>query len=186
KNGDILFDVGAYYGKYSLAFLAKDKENKVVAFEPNPESHLKLLKNIKCNEVSDRIKSYNIGLSDCDNILSFYISSTSGRSSFNEYNAKYDGNYIIDIKKIQVKSIDSIIKYLPKPNHIKIDAEGYEFKILKGMKKTILKYKPIIYYEPHKNINIKKSIEKTEKFFDEIRYKIIKFDYPWICFPNTH
>lgn len=189
RNGETLYDIGAYVGFYTLSFTAKYKNNKVVSFEPNPESFMNLLKNIRCNNFCDSIELYNIGLSNCEDVLPFYISSTKSRSSFNKFNAEYNNNYIVESKNISVKSLDSIIEELPKPDHIKIDAEGFELKILEGMKDTISKYQPIIYFEPHEISNNKRDNRNRDKnikqFFSDMEYSISKIGYPCICKPHA-
>jgi hypothetical protein len=56
-----------------------------------------------------------------------------------------------DMKELSINGIsfDEYIEKIPlkKINLIKIDVEGAEYKVLNGMKKTIAKYKPIIFCE---------------------------------------
>jgi len=177
-NGETLFDVGAYKGKYTLPFLIKNKDNVVVAFEPNHQSFEHLLTNVRCNSCLDRLKAYNIGLSNYDNKIPFYISSERGRSSFSKKHVEYKRNFIKEVKMVPIKALDSIIGELPYPNHIKIDSEGFDLKILQGMKNTISKYRPIIYFEPHLSVNKKTDVER---YFKNIGYKVVELGYSWIC-----
>lgn len=52
---------------------------------------------------------------------------------------------------IKVKRLDDLD--LPKFGLLKIDCERYELEVLKGAEKTILKYKPVIICEQHKDTN---------------------------------
>ncbi len=74
-------------------------------------------------------------------------------SAFNSFvNARLNKNSLdqINVNKFKVKTI-SLDKYIfdnrIKPNFIKIDAESAEYEILKGMKRTLEKIKPIITIE---------------------------------------
>jgi len=72
---------------------------------------------------------------------------------------------IIDIAS---KKLDSFLsgRSLPRVDFMRMDVEGYEFKIYKGMQETIRKYKPILLMEFHKSIM---GIENAKKFLTEIK-----------------
>ena len=61
-KGDVLFDIGANIGTYSL--YAASKGVKVFAFEPESGSYAILNNNIKINSYSNYIKALNIALND--------------------------------------------------------------------------------------------------------------------------
>ena len=67
-----------------------------------------------------------------------------------------------------IKRYDSI-NLKCRPKFIKIDVEGYDHEVLKGMKKTIIKYNPIVLVEFNKN-----------NFF--IIKKFLKDYKPWVYF----
>jgi FkbM family methyltransferase len=182
SKDEVIYDIGAYQGSYTLTLAAKGCF--IYAFEPNPNSFNKLQTNVNINEFKN-VKTYNIGLSDSKNFLQFYISSNAGRSSFHQYNAIYDGNKIVDTKLIEVETIDNLVKEkkINLPRHIKIDVEGHELEVLRGGEETIANYKPIIYLEPHEMNDGKNREEEINQFFQGIGYKIIKHGYPWICMP---
>src|SRR3990167_6694466 len=75
KDGDIVIDVGANIGYYTLLFAKKVGENgKVFAFEPDSASFAILEKNIKDNKFRN-VEAFNIALSDKQEDLSLFISS---------------------------------------------------------------------------------------------------------------
>ncbi|RDU65677.1 hypothetical protein CQA44_00910 [Helicobacter sp. MIT 14-3879] len=49
---------------------------------------------------------------------------------------------------ILLKSLDEIVGISSfQPNFIKIDTDGFDFKVLRSAKQTLIKYKPCIYFE---------------------------------------
>lgn len=141
----VCIDVGANIGSISLLMISL-KAKKVLAFEPGP-SYRKLCKNIKLNNLENKIIPINYGLNlenerfaweEVGNYLNGYLKSL-GTKIPNE-NQK---NIVETIK---------LDEYLYKKNEkkidfIKYDIEGMEIKAIMGSKKTIEDNKPIIVAE---------------------------------------
>jgi FkbM family methyltransferase len=132
KPGDVIWDVGANVGYYTVKFAeATGNEGFVHGFEPMPET-FKILKKT--------ISGYkNIGLSCCA-----LGRSDSSLSMSNDLVAGSPTNKILlgdpqmldgDTVAVKVRSGDSLIgsEELKIPNFIKIDVEGYESDAIKGM-----------------------------------------------------
>ena len=154
-------DVGAYKGVYTF-FIAKHSK-KVYAFEPNPKSFNILKKN-----VSKNVRVFPFAVSDKSSYE--FLRIPKGRKGYSNQggslrNVKLDKNY----KKIKVcsKKIDDL--NLKNIGFIKIDAEGYEQKVLKGARKLIKNSKPTLLIEIEERY-ISESIEKSLK-------KIINLGY---------
>ena len=62
KNNDIVYDVGAHYGVYSV--LAARRGARVFAFEPNPACHSLFLANVAANRLQPAITLAPVALSD--------------------------------------------------------------------------------------------------------------------------
>ena len=135
KEMNLIFDVGANIGDKSAVF--SKLALKVIAFEPT-ESLFKLLRK--------RFRHKNV------EVLNYALGSTAGRLDFFEIpdNAAYNSlsrkhlntiiptrniasNTGIETKKIQVEQIERFIGRFGVPDYIKIDVEGYEFEVLKGL-----------------------------------------------------
>ena len=167
KRGDIVVDVGAHIGYYTLISGARvGKEGHVYSFEPNPETFKRLKRNVQLNNLNN-ISLYNIGLSDKEEFLTLNLP-----TSINTGTAGITIPENFSGKSLKVKAIP-LDKFIEKNNIkkvdiIKIDVEGAEIKVLKGMMETIRKFKPKIFIE----INNKKL--KAAGFSKEEVYNLLK------------
>lgn len=181
---DVVFDIGANIGWYTINILLKHKKTKVYSFEPIKSSYLFLKKNLELNNQSTD-NAYNFGLADENKEVKFYhdIECSPASSMANLREDEETITEICEIKKID-DVVSSIIK-LNKLDFIKCDVEGAELFVFKGAIETILKYKPIVFsemlrkwskkfgYHPNDIINLFKNIDydcyvlnnsKIEKF----------------------
>ncbi len=135
QSEDILFDIGANIGVYSL--YASPKINSVFAFEPHYQNYANLNININLNRFTN-IKAYCMAFDKNPGIGSFNLYKTNPGSSTSQLNRNLDHNNkvfeVIEKQQILVESLSSFIKKSNVfPNHVKIDVDGIEFQILTGL-----------------------------------------------------
>ena len=139
KKNFIVFDIVANIGQYSI-FLSDlvGPKGSIYSFEPDSNSFEFLKKNIienNCNNIS--YEKLAFGKKEANQKL-FNDSLSGGRkSSFDK--SLVGNNYIGTNEIVEVKTLDSQIDKYGLPNFIKIDSEGYEVQILKGLKKDFTK-----------------------------------------------
>lgn len=124
KKGDTVVDVGAHIGYYSLlAARLVGKTGQVYAFEPDPERFSILEQNVHLNDYKN-VVCVNKGVYDRDGVVDLLI--------------------MLDKKIIEVAvvSLDAFLKN-KKINVIKIDTDGAEVSVLKGMTKILKNNKKI-------------------------------------------
>ena len=130
----IILDIGSNIGFYSIISLSKYKYGQAYAFEANPETYRVLEKNIRLNRLENKVTAYNIGLSSSDGTLNFYKDKfhTGGSKILSKDDIKrYDES---QTSKIPVKRLDDVFKEnISDISFIKIDVEGHELEVLKGM-----------------------------------------------------
>jgi FkbM family methyltransferase len=137
----VLWDIGANVGVYSL--YAAFRKLSVVSFEPSPSNYYLLNKNIEINKLDDRISALCIAFNDHTRLDAFYMANTKPGGSLNTFAEAVDWQgkyYEASFKQSMLGfSIDDFIKQFnpPFPNHIKIDVDGAENRIIKGAKKTL-------------------------------------------------
>lgn len=142
KRGDILFDVGANVGVYTLfaaAFYQQDIQ--IFSFEPVYHNFNKLCKNIILNKFENICKPYSIGLSDKTSLCEIHVRSTVIGSACHSLSVSIedlDSQSIFE-QGVAVFSLDEIVEkgWVPSPTHIKIDTDGNEEKIIQGAKKIL-------------------------------------------------
>ena len=118
---DVIFDIGANIGQYSLFFCSIIKNRgQIISFEPNKECYDLFNFNLSYNNIKN-VKTYKIGVGDEDTSLPFYEDKiTGGRvSSFQKEKYLEKSN-----SKVEIKTLDTIIQENIQPNFIKIDVEG--------------------------------------------------------------
>lgn len=120
----LLVDVGANIGSYSI-LASVETGCEVICFEPSKSTFDSLIKNIKLNEVQNKIIPYNYGLSSSEELIEF----TTNLGAINHVKLANESN---KTEKIKFFRFDDIIK-LQKPTVVKIDVEGFETNVLDGM-----------------------------------------------------
>jgi|TARA_Y100000294_G_scaffold145701_1_gene140991 FkbM family methyltransferase len=173
----VILDVGANIGMYSICYSKLFSDANIYAFEPVKKNYQTLIQNIKNNKIKNIIAN-NFGLLDKKKFLKIGIPDPSTHKRYKQ-NIN-DGLFSIFAKKkkfkIKVDSLDAFIKKkkINKIDFIKIDVEGAEFQVLKGAKKTISKYKPIIQLEFNELTEVlgNKKINFFQNFAKKFDYKI--------------
>lgn len=136
QKDDVVFDVGASYGTYTLS--AAVMGANVFSFEPEKTVHCDLVQNILINKFEDNCLALNLGLWRDDTVI-----------DMKEYAPHWPEQTITE--KYQATSLDAICeKYnISKLDWVKIDVEGAEEHVIIGGLKTITKYKPNLIIECH-------------------------------------
>ncbi len=130
----IVVDIGANVGDSPIYFSLKNAKN-VIALEPYPYSYNIALKNIKKNNIEDKITLLNAGYGQDGTIKvnsDFENNPGSNLKSFN------DG---IDIKILSLKTLLS--DYHIDRAVLKMDCEGCEYNLLKEDNDTLKRFKRI-------------------------------------------
>lgn len=169
-------DIGANIGNHSI-FFANNFKN-VYAFEPNPVTY-EVLK-INCNFAAKHknIMPINVGLSDKEGSLPFYINPLNmGGSQIIDAN----NEFIKDAIQINVKTLDQLNELKDASIAlIKIDVEGHELNVLKGAKVTISKNMPAILFEQSASEIIDGS-SSVIKYLEELGYEFFAIKKNFYC-----
>jgi len=167
-DGDHVLDIGANIGVMSYYLSKKLPNSAIHAFEPVPEN-MKVLLRIKRRFKLLNVKSYPIAVGNESGTVDMIMPQENevyfhGLSHVNK-DSKAQGK----INEVEIKRLDDFVEFKKvKITAIKIDVEEYEFNVLKGAEKLILKNRPVIYCELWNSENRKNSME----FIGDLDYKI--------------
>jgi len=148
KEGDVVVDVGASYGVYTIFSLLLGA-SYVYAFEPNKYRYNIMLENISINNFRDKVNA----------IMSFV-----GDGTIKPFNLQST------IETKEGLPLDSLIPITHKIDWIKVDVEGYELEVIKGAQNIIEQHKPNLYIEDHTSIyDFVKNEQKMDKLKDLLK-----------------
>jgi FkbM family methyltransferase len=141
-EGDVFWDIGANVGIYSL-YAAAHRGIRVVAFEPAAANYYLLNRNIELNGIDDRVQAYCIALSDESGIqmLNMQTPELGGAlASFGEPVDNFGKRFAPGFRQGMLGyTVDGFVGMFgpPFPNHLKIDVDGIEDRIIAGAAKTL-------------------------------------------------
>ena len=132
-------DVGANVGLTvfgaAIFFKRLGFDVPVAAFEPHPGVYDLLRRGIAANGLSGAITAYDVALSDRSGEASFHVTPAQTPAS-SLLDAAVTREYVQGFQdvRVQVRRFDQLIAHRPDRDLVvKIDAEGYDFKVLDGM-----------------------------------------------------
>lgn len=175
NNGDVCLDIGANIGYYALLEnkLVGEK-GKVIAIEPSPRNYNLLKENLKL-QFQNNTDTFNFATGIQDGIVDFIITKESNWCKVKEKNSQ-----VKKTDKLISVTIKNTDNFLEKNNYTKIDfirmdVEGYEINILKGLVKTLEKFHPKMMIEVHYNFLKKDGILELIKFLKKYNYSIMYY-----------
>ncbi|GAB4050278.1 FkbM family methyltransferase [Spirosoma litoris] len=139
----IILDVGANIGHHSL--FASTIAKEVHSFEPYPLVLEKIYQKIEINSI-DNIIIHKVGLGEGEDELPYFppTDANTGTGTFMA-NVEMNKNFI----KLPIQIGDDYLNnlHLEKLDYIKMDIEGYEPSALRGLRKSLELYRPIVFFE---------------------------------------
>lgn len=148
KPDEVMVDIGANVGMYGI--YAGVVGCRVFAFEPEALNYAELNKNIFVNGLHGRVTAYCMAISDSAEVSVLHLSGFSYAGSHHDFGENWwnsdrliGGRTVERDKRPQQGcvsfSLDELVarQVLPPPNHIKIDVDGIEYKVIRGAAETL-------------------------------------------------
>ena len=142
ETGGIFVDVGANVGMYTI-WAAKHRNMRVHAFEPEAQNFATLNQNIRLNNLGQQVIAYGAAISDEAKFSVLNLGDLRIGGAFNSFDEPVGH----DLKPREPlfrqgaisTTLDGLVSdgTLPLPNHIKIDVDGFEHKVVQGARQTL-------------------------------------------------
>jgi FkbM family methyltransferase len=149
-----VIDIGGHIGSFDIHISKLSPSALIFSFEPEPFNFQQLIKNIKINNLEDRIIPHQLAVANTGGKIKLYLD----KETFGHSTSISVSNRSIEINCITLKAI--IEKYsIDYCDLLKMNAEGAEYDILLNLDKEILKRIKSIRAHCHtiddsKNVNI--------------------------------
>ncbi len=196
-NVKVVIDVGAHKGEFLSYLLKLDNIEKIYAFEPQKKIFNELLNKFSNNK---KIVLNNFAISNENGNKTIKINKLTSTSTFSEISENslwfklkniilFSQNSIDDSYQVSTQKLDNYIKEknIQRIDLLKIDTEGHEINVLKGLENT-LRMQTIKYIlieinltKMYKNYNV----SEIENFLKEKNYNLINsFKFPILNFED--
>ncbi len=140
-RGGVFFDVGAYFGYYSM--LAAQRGARVFSFEPVRANFDLLARNRALNHF-DQINASQVALSDAAGRVSFALPGDENRGRGRLADGAESG-----VVEVEAMTLDAFAREhaIDRLDALKLDVEGAELKVLAGGRETIVRFQPAMLIE---------------------------------------
>ena len=181
KKGDIVIDIGAFSGDTPILYAnAVGEEGKVISFEANPHAYEILEVNSKLNKHLNIIP-INKAITEKPGKYTFHYSDQGFcNGGFAEEIDRGIGatGHVIPLEVEGVNLTDWLEENLDKKeweklSFIKIDTEGYDYKILSSIKELFKQIRPILEVELYPALSLRE-VKEFYKILKEIGYEVFQ------------
>ena len=142
KDNWVVYDIGANIGNHTIYFASAIDNAQIYAFEPIPENFTMLERNVADNSLGNRVHLFPFAVGESSGTVRMDINHLGNGGSATVVNSPgSDALYTVEMVAIDTLN-------LPIPDFIKIDVEGFEENVLRGMQETLKKMeKGIVWIE---------------------------------------
>lgn len=176
KKGDVVLDIGANIGYYTLIFAKLVGENgKVFAFEPDPTNFSLLKKNVEINGYGNRVVLVQKAVSNKTEKIKLYLCEDN-KGDHRIYDS-HDGRQSIEIEAIRLD--DYFKNYNGTIDFIKMDIQGAEGWAIQGMHNLLKKNKTVKIVTEFWPIGLKGSGIDPDEYFKiliELGFKLYEIN----------
>ena len=177
RPGDTVLDIGAQLGYFSLHVARLvSSAGRVYCFEPDPRAFARLSQAIRLSRI-DWIKTFQTALSAREGTMDFYLSPTLGWST------GVKNSHLEHLQQVSTRTapLDLLVGQGEIPSRIrlaKIDVEGFEMEVLRGMRNVLATSRPILVLEINTQMLHAQGTSPSEivRFLESFEYRVSRID----------
>jgi len=160
NSNDVVIDIGAHIGLFTLYASQFCNEGTIYSFEPVKENYELLVENVKSNNLK-QVRIFNLAVSNSNESIKLYINDDkSGHSMFSQSSQ----SIMVDSISLQKIFDDNNIEHC---NFLKLDCEGAEYEIIKNL--------PSEYFEKIDKIVIEYHMANSQpELLDELKEVLVR------------
>jgi FkbM family methyltransferase len=175
KPGAVVWDVGANLGLFSFASAGlAGPEGKVFSIEPDTYlvNLLRRSSRLK-NDQAARVHVIPCAVSDTLSVAAFNIAERARSSNFLAGHGQTQTGGVRESQSVITATLDWLATQIPKPDVIKIDAEGADFRVLLGGSQLLREQRPSVVFE-----GVDEIADKATAFLSKLEYVFFDADLP--------
>lgn len=144
--GMTVVDVGSNLGYYALleAYLVGE-QGRVVAIEPSPNNAAILRKNVEHNQLTN-VEVHELAVGETEGTSTLYLFEQSNWLSLLPHKG-FTGQV-----EVPVRRLDDVLAGEPRVDMVRMDIEGYECRVIDGMRRTLAQHRPLLMVELHASL----------------------------------
>jgi FkbM family methyltransferase len=145
QSAQIVLDIGANTGFYTLLACTANPNARVIAFEPVPRVYEKLMEHIRINHFDDRCEAHRMAVSNFVGTVQMHVpfGDLPTSASLNTDGFRGFSGILVEVP---VTTVDAVMGDQP-VDLAKIDVEGFEPQVLEGMRMTLRRFRPALFIE---------------------------------------
>jgi FkbM family methyltransferase len=159
RPGGVFLDLGANFGFYSI-ILASELQLTAWAFEPHGPTYNRLVRHVAANGLGNVIKPQRVALSN-----------TTGFADTKERPANTGATSVVvtSTGNVPVDTLDEFCdRHDIRPDFIKVDVEGFEYRVLEGAREILTRWRPPILIELNPPV-LREQNTSVEEVVDRLR-----------------
>jgi FkbM family methyltransferase len=145
QSAQIVLDIGANTGFYTLLACTASPNARVIAFEPVPRVYEKLMEHIRINHFDGRCEAHRMAVSNFVGTAQMHIpfGDLPTSASLNTDGFRGFSGILVEVP---VTTVDAVMGDKP-VDLAKIDVEGFEPQVLERMRMTLRRFRPALFIE---------------------------------------
>jgi FkbM family methyltransferase len=183
EPGDVVFDIGANAGYFSLvASRAAGAGGRVIAFEPVPTNAEWILRQVRVNGLGN-VELAEVALSDKPGKVHFVVETTNANSHLADVKIRHASQRPLERIEVQATTLDEYVRSSGlRPDVLKVDVEGAELLVIEGGAEALRSCRPTCIISTH-GPELKRDCRRRMQELGYVVEDLAGFEHELVCRP---